>query len=74
MNIGLEIFGYLGMILILLSMMMNSVEKLRWLNLAGSIISMVYGALTHTWPTAFLNFGLAVIHIVKLIRMRKKST
>ena len=73
MNIRLELFGYLGMILILLSMMMNSVEKLRWLNLAGSVISMVYGALTHTWPTAILNFGLVVIHIVKLIGMRKKT-
>lgn len=72
MNIGLEIFGYLGMVLILLSMMMNSVEKLRWLNLSGSVISMVYGVLTHTWPTAMLNFGLVVIHIVKLVRMRKK--
>ena len=36
-------------------------------------ISMVYGALTHTWPTAILNFGLTVIHIVKLIHMKRKS-
>lgn len=71
MNICLEIFGYLGMGLVLLSMMTNKVERLRWLNLSGSIISMVYGALTHTWPTAFLNFGLVIIHIVKLIQMRK---
>lgn len=71
MNIWFEVLGYLGMGLVLLSMMMNNVEKLRWLNLSGSIISMVYGALTHTWPTAMLNFGLAVIHIVKLIRMKK---
>lgn len=71
MNIWLEVFGYLGMVLILLSMMMNKVENLRWLNLCGSIISMVYGALTHTWPTAILNFGLAVIHVVKLLQMRK---
>lgn len=71
MDILLEVFGYLGMVLILFSMMMNKVENLRWLNLSGSIISMVYGALTHTWPTAILNFGLAVIHVVKLIQMRK---
>lgn len=73
MNIWLEALGYLGMVLVLLSMMMNKVENLRWLNLSGSIISMVYGALTHTWPTAILNFGLTVIHIVKLIHMRKKK-
>ena len=71
MNVWLEALGYLGMVLVLLSMMMNKVENLRWLNLSGSIISMVYGAVTHTWPTAILNFGLAVIHVVKLLQMRK---
>lgn len=74
MNIFLESVGYLGMVLVLMSMMMNNVEKLRWLNLAGSVLSMVYGVLTQTWPTAILNFGLAVIHIVKLIHLRKVKT
>lgn len=74
MSIMLESLGYLGMALILLSMLMNNVEKLRWLNLSGSIISMIYGALTHTWPTAILNFGLAVINVVKLIQIKKKES
>jgi hypothetical protein len=73
MNIWHEVLGYLGMALVLLSMMMNNVEKLRLLNLSGSIISMIYGILTHTWPTAILNLGLAVIHVVKLIQLKRKN-
>ena len=73
MNLWLEIFGYIGTALVLLSMMMTSLEKLRWFNLAGSVVSMIYGALCNTWPTAVLNLGLAIINIVQLVRMKRKS-
>ena len=71
MNIWLEIFGYIGTALVLLSMMMTSVEKLRWFNLTGSVVSMIYGALCCTWPTAILNLGLAIINIVQIIRLHR---
>lgn len=71
MNIWLEIFGYVGMALVLLSMMMTNTQKLRTINLAGAVVCMIYGALTKTWPTALLNLGLAVIQIIQLIRLKK---
>ncbi len=71
MNIYLEIFGYLGSALVLLSMMMNSMEKLRILNLSGSVISMLYAALSHAWPVVLLNVGMIVIHVVQLVKNRK---
>lgn len=71
MNIWLEIFGYVGMALVLLSMMMTNTQKLRTINLAGAVVCMIYGALTNTWPTALLNLGLAVIQIIQLIRLKK---
>lgn len=71
MNIWLELLGYIGTALILLSMMMTNVKKLRWFNLAGSIVSMIYGALCGTWPTALLNCSLAIIHVVQLLRLKK---
>lgn len=73
MNIYLEIFGYIGTALILLSMMMTSVEKLRWINMTGSLISMIYSIICGAWPVVWLNFGLIVIHIVQLIQLRKKN-
>lgn len=73
MNIYLEIFGYIGSALILLSMMMTSVEKLRWLNVSGSVISVIYGILCDTWPVVFLNLGIIIIHLVQIVRLRREK-
>ena len=74
LKILLEIVGYVGMALVLLSMMMTDTKKLRIINLVGSVVCMIYGVLTQTWPTALLNMGLAIINIVQLIRLKKKKT
>ena len=70
-NLYLELFGYLGTALVLLSMMMTSVVKLRIFNLAGSVISMIYALCTGTWPVVLLNFGLAGIQVTQLLRLRR---
>lgn len=70
----LEVFGYIGTALVLLSMMMTSVSKLRIVNIAGSVVSMTYAAICNTWPVAFLNFGLIIINVIQLVRLyRLKS-
>ena len=73
MNLYLEIFGYVGMALVLISMMMTSVKLLRTLNMISAVICATYGILTNTWPTALLNIGLLIIQIVQLIRMHKNE-
>ena len=71
--IYLEIFGYVGMVLVLVSMMMTSVKWLRILNMSGAIICATYGILTNTWPTALLNIGLLIIQMVQLIRLYRQE-
>ena len=71
MNIYLEIFGYCGTALVLFSMMMTSVVKLRVFNAAGSLISMIYAYVCNTWPVVLLNLGLLIIQIVQLIRLHR---
>ena len=76
MNIYLEIFGYIGTALVIISMMMTSVTKLRIFNIAGSIISMIYSFLVQAYPVVLLNACLAVINLFHLIRAfikRKKE-
>ena len=73
MNVYLEIFGYVGMALVLVSMMMNSLKWLRVLNMSGAVICATYGMLTDTWPTAMLNLGILIIQIVQLIRLHQKE-
>jgi hypothetical protein len=71
LNIYLEIFGYIGTALVLISMMMTSVKWLRILNMSGAVISMIYAALMNTWPVAILNLGLIIIQSVQLWRLQR---
>ena len=73
MDIFFEILGYIGSGLILISMMMTSVEKLRWFNISGSVISIIYGAVTGAWPMVFLNVGTITINVVQIVRLRRKK-
>ena len=75
MNIYLEIFGYIGTALIISSMMMKSINKLRILNISGSIISVIYAALSDTWPVVLLNGCLITVNVYQLIKanVQKKN-
>ena len=72
-NILLEIFGYIGTALIILSMTMRSINKLRILNLSGSIISVIYSVLINAWPTVILNVCLAAINLYHLIKVHRQD-
>ena len=72
MNVLFEVIGYTGTALILLSMMMTSVVRLRILNMSGSVFSMIYGALCGTWPVFLLNLCMIIINLIQLIRLKKK--
>ena len=71
MDIFMEIVGYIGSALVLLSFMMTSVGKLRILNASGALVTVIYAIYTHTWPVLVLNAALFVINIVQLIRLKK---
>ena len=68
MNVYLEIFGYIGTALIILSMMMKSINKLRILNMSGSVISVIYSILSDTWPTVLLNACLIAVNVYHLAK------
>lgn len=63
-----EIIGYSGTLLVVLSMMMTSVIKLRIINICGSILSMTYAIISNTWPIVLMNGALIIINILQLIR------
>ena len=76
MDIYLEIFGYIGTALVIISMMMTSMLKLRLFNMAGALISMIYAIFRNTWPVAVLNFCLLAINLfqtIKELRQKKKE-
>ena len=73
MNIYLEIFGYIGTIILFISMMMNSLDKLRIVNIIGSLISMTYAIFTVAYPVVLLNLGMIAINITKLIKEKRTT-
>lgn len=73
MMIFRELIGYLGTAFVLLSMMMTSVCKLRWLNLIGSVLSMIYGLWCGAMPVFILNLSLTGINGVQLYRLHRNK-
>ena len=67
----IELFGYLGSAIVLVSFLMTSVFKLRVVNTIGSVIFMTYALIIHSYPTAFMNLCLVLINLRFLWKMRK---
>ena len=68
-RIIIEAIGYIGSALVLVSMLMTSVVRLRVINLIGSIIFAGYAIAIASYPTAIMNAALAVINIYHLYRI-----
>lgn len=67
-----EMVGYLGSVLVVVSMLMTSVRRLRVVNAVGAGIFTIYALLIRSYPTAWMNFCLVVIDVYHLIRMDKR--
>ncbi len=65
----LEWLGYLASFIVLVSLLMSSIIKLRWINLIGSGIFALYGFLIGALPVAFMNIGIGIINIYYLIKI-----
>ena len=66
-----ELVGYCGSLLVLVSFLMSSVVKLRVINSVGSVIFAVYALIIHSYPTALMNFCLVAINLRSLWRLRQ---
>ena len=72
-ELALELFGYLGSFLVLISMLMTSVVRLRVINLIGSAVFTAYAILIRSYPTALLNGCLVIVNVYHLLKLRKKT-
>ena len=67
----IEIFGYIGSGLIVISMLMSSIVKLRIINTIGSVISGIYAMICGAFPLALMNGCLISINIYNLFKLWK---
>ncbi len=66
----IELVGYIGSILVVVSMLMSSVLKLRIINTVGGAIFSVYALIIQSYPTAIMNIILCGINIYYLAKLR----
>lgn len=69
----IEWFGYGASVVVGVSLLMTSVVRLRWINLAGSLLFTAYGLLISAYPVALLNFSIALINVWHLTRIHRRS-
>lgn len=70
----IEALGYLASFIILVSLTMKSIVKLRWINAFGSFLFVIFAVLTKSIPTVFMNCGIVVIDLWYVYRMTHIKT
>jgi hypothetical protein len=68
-----EWLGYIASLIVLVSLLMSSVKRLRWINMTGSLVFAVYGFLISAYPVAVMNLGIVMINSYYLYQMYSKK-
>ena len=66
----LEIWGYLSMVVVLLSMLMKDMKWLRITNSIACAMFIIYGYYHQTYPVVIMNI---LVILINLIRLRKSE-
>ena len=68
----LEIAGWVGSALVVLSLTQARVLRFRWLNLIGSLVATSYNAILGIWPFVAMNAAISVINTYWLWRLNRE--
>ena len=66
-----ELIGYLASILIVVSLLMSSLYRLRVINLVGAVVFTVYGVLIGSIPVIATNGAIVLIDIYYLLQLQR---
>jgi hypothetical protein len=69
---SIETLGYLASAVIIISLLMRSIVRLRAVNLAGAAMFSAYGFLIGSYPIGVLNLVTSTINIVQLVRLHRR--
>jgi hypothetical protein len=64
----IEVFGYISMIVVLISTMMKDMKKLRIINSIGCLMFVIYGLYMQTYPIVAMNIVVILIHFWRLYK------
>lgn len=71
MNVFVEILGYCASGLVALSFVMKSMRKLRFINIIGSVLFVIYSITIQAWPVALINTFVVGVNIYHLRRQEE---
>lgn len=69
-----DLLGYVASFIILVSLTMKSLVKLRWINAAGSALFIVFAVLTRSFPTVVMNCGIVIIDLAFVWKLTKRRS
>ncbi|WP_346940575.1 YgjV family protein [uncultured Clostridium sp.] len=69
----IEWIGYLASILITISMFMKEIFKLRFINLMGCILFVIYGLIIEAYPVAITNAIIVFINLYYLYKLYREA-
>ncbi len=65
-----DYIGYVASLIVLVSLLMSSIKKLRWINLVGALLFGFYGFfIIKNIPTGLMNLGIVIIDVYYLARI-----
>lgn len=68
-----EVLGTMASIIVLISFLMKDEKGIRKVNIIGALVFVIYGIGISAFSVWFLNGALFIIHIYKLIKMKKEG-
>ncbi len=66
----IEVIGYIGSVLVALSLMMKNIYYLRRINLIGAATFSLYGILVNAYPVFLLNGFIALVDIYYIVQTK----
>lgn len=64
----IEIWGYISMIVVLISVLMKDIKKLRMINTISCIMFVIYGVALGAYPIVIMNSLVIIINIWRLYK------
>jgi len=65
----IEMLGYLGSVLVAISLMMSNIKRLRWVNLSGAVVFTLYGLIIQAYPIAVVNAIIIAVDSYYLVQL-----
>jgi len=65
---SIEIFGYVAMVVVLISMLMKDIKHLRIVNTIACSMFVLYGYLLDSYPIMIMNILVITINVYKLYK------